>query len=67
MLQRGYAGAFLAILWSRYLTTLAQVARTNPTVEVFSQDLTPVDYNIMGDIASVLNNILITSPPAHER
>jgi hypothetical protein len=34
---------------------------------VFSQDLTPVDYNIMGDIASVRNNILITSPPTHKR
>ncbi|KAJ7233377.1 hypothetical protein C8J57DRAFT_1532514 [Mycena rebaudengoi] len=31
-----------------------RVARTNPTVEVFSQDLTPIDYNIMGDIASLI-------------
>ncbi|KAJ6543003.1 hypothetical protein B0H19DRAFT_1239177 [Mycena capillaripes] len=28
------------------------VAQTTPTVEVFSQTLTPVDYNIMGNIVS---------------
>ncbi|KAJ7169785.1 hypothetical protein C8R46DRAFT_1217449 [Mycena filopes] len=30
-----------------------RVARTTPTVEVYSQTLTPVDYHIMGDIFSL--------------
>ncbi|KAJ7266159.1 hypothetical protein C8J57DRAFT_1511087 [Mycena rebaudengoi] len=35
------------------------VARTNPAVEVYSQTLTPVDFNIMGDIVWL---ILLGSP-----
>ncbi|KAJ7926817.1 hypothetical protein B0H13DRAFT_1861835 [Mycena leptocephala] len=31
-----------------------RVARTTPTIEVFSQTITPVDYHVVGDIVSLI-------------
>ncbi|KAJ7825214.1 hypothetical protein B0H14DRAFT_2596727 [Mycena olivaceomarginata] len=38
-------------------TVSIRVARTLPTVEVYSQNLTPVDYHVMGDIMAHLTGV----------